>query len=85
MVLLKKSKRLIFRKYVFSFDFVSKDFLCEQKMVENTNINPAVRKKNVIGVNFDVFTVFFVFRRTCKVSALALLMARSEEISFVWS
>ena len=37
---------------------MSEDFLLEQKPVKKTKINPAIREKNMTGINFDVFTVF---------------------------
>ena len=37
---------------------MSEDFLLEQIKVKNSKINPAITKKNVTGVNFQVFTVF---------------------------
>ena len=49
---------MIFPKSVFSFDSMSEDFLLELKKVKNTKIPPAIGKKNVTEVNFDVFTVF---------------------------
>ena len=55
---LKISKNVIFSENCLSFDSMSEDFLLEQKKVKNTKISPGIRKKNVTGVNFDVFTVF---------------------------
>ena len=57
-VILKNSKKVIFPKSVFPFDSMSEHFLLEFKIVKNNKIHPAVRKKNVTRVNFDVFTVF---------------------------
>ena len=37
---------------------MSEDFLLKQNTVKNTKINPAIREKNVTGVNFDIFIVF---------------------------
>ena len=51
---------MIFPESAFPFDSMTEDFLLEQKKLKNTKLNPAVRKKNVTGVNFDVFTVFLV-------------------------
>ena len=62
---------------------MSEDFLIEQKKLKNTKINPSIRKKNDTRVDLDVFTVFL--GRTCKVSAPAMFMAGSEEISYVQS
>ena len=72
-----------FPKTVLSFDSVSEDFLTRTKPRKDTKIPPVIWKKNVTGVNFDVFTVFL--KRTCKVSAPAMFMAGSEEISNVQS
>ena len=55
---LKNSKGVIFRKSVFPFDSMSEDFLLEEKTLKNTQINSAIRKKNVKRVNFDDFTMF---------------------------
>ena len=58
-VILKNSKNVIFPKSVFSFDSMSEDFLLEQKKGEKYQNSSCNREKNVTGVNFDVFTVFF--------------------------
>ena len=79
----KIRKMWFFPKSVFSFDSMSKDFLTRTKLVTDTKIPPVIGDKNVTGVIFDVFTVFL--KRTCKVSAPAMFMAESEEISNVQS
>ena len=55
---MKNSKNVIFPKSVFLFVSMSEEFLLEQEKMKNTKINPAIRKKTVTGVNFDVLTVF---------------------------
>ena len=73
---------MIFPKSVFFFDFMSEDFLLEQKTVKNSKIPPEVRKKRYRSY----FRWFYsVFGRTCKVSAPAMFMAGSEEIIYFQS
>ena len=60
---------------------MSENLLLEQKTEKVTKINPAIRKKTLP----ELIAMFLVFGRTCKVSAPAMFMAGSEEISYVQS
>ena len=50
---------MIFPKSVYSSDSMSEDFLLEQKKDDKYQNTCCNWEKNVAGVNFDVFTVFF--------------------------
>ena len=79
---------MIFPKSVFSFDSMSEALLPEQKKLRNTKINPAIRKKNITAVKFNVFTVFLgehvkSLRQQCSwLDQKKSVMFRTESVFF---